>query len=64
MNEASMTRILARRRVTRADRLSLLLRCDACGMGFAPLIKPGGRLYRRFWQCPNGCNADEQREGV
>jgi hypothetical protein len=35
---------------------TLLCVCDHCGAAFAPLIRPGGRLHRRWWHCPNQCN--------
>ena len=42
------------------------LACRACGQHFMPLLRPGARLPRGWWRCPNGCNegADvpEERE--
>ncbi len=37
---------------------SLRYACDACGQVWSPNLGRGGRLPRRWWGCPNGCNAD------
>lgn len=33
-----------------------MFQCDECGQVWSPCLQPGGRLPRRFWLCPNGCN--------
>ncbi len=40
--------------VSQAD--PLLLRCNACGTTWVPELRSNGRLARRAWCCPNGCN--------
>ena len=30
--------------------------CLECGATWSPNIQPGGKLPRRWWVCPNGCN--------
>ncbi len=37
---------------------SFSLRCKKCGAVWSPNLKEGGRLPKRYWQCPNGCNAN------
>lgn len=38
-----------------------LLRCMECGQVWSPNLLPdGGRLPKRYWRCPNGCNAEPQ----
>ena len=38
---------------------NVVLRCMECGQVWSPNLLPnGGRLPKRYWQCPNGCNAD------
>lgn len=32
--------------------------CASCGTYWYPRIRPGGRRYRGWWKCPNGCNSD------
>jgi hypothetical protein len=61
MTKHSIDTLLARHAVTCTDASTLLLRCDACGTGFAPMIQPGGRLRRGYWRCPNACNAPAER---
>lgn len=36
--------------------------CDRCGSIWLPNLLPGGRLPRRYWQCPAGCNCPTQTE--
>ncbi len=39
------------------DRVRLFLRCKGCGETWSPNLQPGGKLPRRWWRCPNGCNS-------
>jgi hypothetical protein len=32
------------------------LSCTSCCKGWWFNLRPGGRLYRGFWKCPQGCN--------
>ncbi|MFH1282343.1 MAG: hypothetical protein ABII27_01610 [bacterium] len=32
------------------------LECMSCGQEWSPMLRPGGRLPRNYWQCPRGCN--------
>jgi hypothetical protein len=34
----------------------LLLACKECSYAWQPMIQPGGKLPRGYWQCPQGCN--------
>jgi hypothetical protein len=36
-----------------------VLKCQKCGVVWSPNIRPGGRLPRGWWQCPNGCNTED-----
>lgn len=56
-----LARTFAKHNVTLVDAETLLCACDVCGVGFAPIIRPGGRLHRRAWLCPNRCNAPVER---
>lgn len=39
------------------DAARLWLRCGVCGQKWSPNTPAGGgRLYRGYWKCPNGCN--------
>jgi len=38
------------------DHSHFRLKCMKCGQQWSPMIEPGGRLPRKYWQCPNGCN--------
>lgn len=38
---------------------SVLLRCRQCGATGSPDLRPGGRLPRGYWPCPQGCNRRE-----
>jgi excisionase family DNA binding protein len=42
--------------VAQAD--PLLLRCNTCATTWTPELRSNGRLARRAWCCPNGCNCD------
>jgi excisionase family DNA binding protein len=33
-----------------------VLQCKTCGTTWTPGLKPNGKLARRAWACPNGCN--------
>ncbi len=35
---------------------NLMLKCKDCGQVWSPNIQPGGKLPKRYWVCPNGCN--------
>ena len=35
---------------------SLTCKCADCGYVWFPLLKTGGKFYRNFWRCINGCN--------
>jgi hypothetical protein len=61
MTKSTIDTLLSRHAVTCIDASTLLLRCDACGTGFAPMIQSGGRLRRGFGWCPNRCNAPAER---
>ena len=39
------------------DPSSMALECATCGARWSPCIQPGGRMPRRYWQCPASCNA-------
>jgi hypothetical protein len=39
------------------DRVALRLQCNSCGQVWSPNLQTGSRLPRRWWQCPNDCNA-------
>ena len=30
--------------------------CKVCGEQWSPMLRSGGRLPKRWWACPNGCN--------
>jgi hypothetical protein len=65
MTDHRVTRLIrtfAAHAVTIVHPESLLCVCDHCGMAFAPLIRPGGRLHRRSWHCPNECNVGKGSE--
>lgn len=36
------------------------LRCKACGTQWQPDWQEDGRLPRRWWRCPEGCNGDKK----
>ncbi len=42
--------------VSLAQAEPLLLRCSACGTTWTPELRSNGKLARRAWCCPNGCN--------
>ena len=35
-----------------------VLKCNACGQKWSPMIRRGGKMPRGYWQCPNGCNRE------
>ena len=36
----------------------IMLRCKVFGAEFSPELRPGAkRMPKRWWRCPNGCNA-------
>ena len=35
---------------------SLSCKCVKCSYVWFPLLKTGGKFYRNFWRCINGCN--------
>ncbi len=37
----------------------LLLRCNACGTTWAPRLHSSGKLARKAWCCPTGCNCPD-----
>ncbi len=45
------------------EKSSIGLECEKCGAKWSPNIQPGGRLPRRYWQCPNGCNVEDRVSG-
>ena len=47
---------LIRHNVGIKDIKTFTLKCLGCGQVFQPQLKEGGRLPRRYWECPNGCN--------
>ncbi len=55
--KACTARELKKVGVTIEDQERLRLRCDRCGERWQPMLRPGGKLPSRYWQCPNGCNA-------
>ncbi len=34
------------------------VRCVRCDQTWSPMLQLWGRLPRRWWRCPAGCNAD------
>lgn len=54
--KSSDDRDLKRVGVKVIDHSRFLLQCAKCGQQWQPMIEPGGRLPRKYWQCPNGCN--------
>jgi hypothetical protein len=36
--------------------LGMWLRCKTCWHTWSPVIKRGGKLPNKWWQCPEGCN--------
>ncbi len=42
--------------VTIAQQDSLILRCNTCGATWSPQVHSNGKLARRAWCCPQGCN--------
>lgn len=38
------------------DRERFRVRCVACGQTWSPNSRSGGKLYRGWRRCPNGCN--------
>ncbi len=42
--------------VSIAQQDPLLLQCNTCGTTWTPDVHSNGRLARRSWCCPNGCN--------
>ena len=42
--------------VTLLDADRALMRCDVCSQEWSPNIQSGGRLPKRYWHCPHGCN--------
>jgi hypothetical protein len=45
--------------ITLEDERQLILRCDKCGQGWMVNLKPGGKIPRGSWRCPNRCNWPE-----
>lgn len=46
--------------VTLLSQQKLLLQCEVCHGVWAPMVQPGGRLPRRYWECPHGkCNGSK-----
>ena len=45
--------------VTLEDERKLILRCDKCRQGWMVNLKPGGKIPRGSWRCPNRCNWPE-----
>lgn len=35
-----------------------IFHCVLCGVGWAVNLRPGGRLPRGYWKCPQGCNGE------
>jgi len=52
---------LARVGVDIVDRDSLMLRCRKCGAAWSVLSQPNGELPAGYWQCENGCNANNRQ---
>ncbi len=48
---------LRQRNVTVINEDPRTLRCDECGQRWYPNMRPDGRYYKLYWQCPNNCNA-------
>ena len=42
------------------DPVKLAVRCKQCGQGWLLYIQTGGRMPRRWWMCPRGCNEPEE----
>jgi len=38
------------------DLSSTIFDCMYCERGWSPNLLPGGRMPKRWWKCPNGCN--------
>jgi hypothetical protein len=38
---------------------AIWLECRDCGQQWSPLLRPGGKLPRGYWRCPDGCNATD-----
>jgi hypothetical protein len=36
-----------------------ILNCNSCERGWAYMLRPGGKLPRGYWRCPEGCNSPE-----
>jgi hypothetical protein len=62
MTLEALARSFTKHHITLVDAETLVCACDVCGTGFAPLVRPGGGLRRRFWECPNKCNAHPIQE--
>lgn len=55
----NVIKTLAKRGIEMLDENRILLKCIACGQVFSPQIRPGGKLPRKWWYCPSGCNWDK-----
>src|SRR5437870_1301630 len=53
---------LAKVGVELEDAARPILRCAECGQGWSPNFQSGGRLRRRYWVCPNGCNDPDRAD--
>jgi len=53
---------LKKRKVTLIDFSGTWLECDDCGSRWSPNYKPGGKLPRGYWVCPDGCNKDVMKK--
>jgi excisionase family DNA binding protein len=47
---------LARVSVSIVQDHPLVVKCNTCGTTWTQELHPNGRLVRRAWCCPNGCN--------
>jgi hypothetical protein len=51
---------LSRAGVVLVDADTVHLRCKTCGQNWQPQLLAGGKLPKRYWQCPNNCNQDAE----
>ena len=42
------------------DHAQCWLRCLMCAAVWSPNMRPGGRLGRGYYHCPDGCNQDRR----
>ena len=55
----ALARRLRKKAVAILNERNLLLKCEACGQVWQPMLKPGGKLHKGYWRCPRDCNASQ-----